>query len=88
MDWIGLDLTFPITDPTWIFLLVLLIILFAPILLNKLRIPHIIGMILAGLAIGEHGFNILARDSSFQLLVSSCLARWVYTISCFWLVWK
>ena len=67
MDWIGLDLTFPITDPTWIFLLVLLIILFAPILLNKLRIPHIIGMILAGLAIGEHGFNILARDSSFQL---------------------
>ena len=62
MDWIGLDLTFPITDPTWIFLLVLLIILFAPILLNKLRIPHIIGMILAGLAIGEHGFNILARD--------------------------
>jgi len=67
MDWIGLDLTFPITDPTWIFLLVLLIILFAPILLNKLRIPHIIGMILAGLAIGEHGFNILARDSSFEL---------------------
>ena len=70
MDWIGLDLTFPITDPTWIFLLVLLIILFAPILLNKLRIPHIIGMILAGLAIGEHGFNILARDSSFQLFLS------------------
>ena len=67
MDWIGLDLTVPITDPTWIFLLVLLIILFAPILLNKLRIPHIIGMILAGLAVGEHGFNILARDSSFEL---------------------
>ena len=67
MDWIGLDLTFPITDPTWIFLLVLLIILFAPILLNRLRIPYIIGMILAGLVIGEHGFNILARDSSFEL---------------------
>lgn len=67
MDWIGLDLTFPITDPTWIFLLVLLIILFAPILLSKLRIPHIIGMILAGLTVGEHGFNILARDSSFEL---------------------
>ena len=57
----------PITDPTWNFLLVLLIILFAPILLTKLRIPHIIGMILAGLAIGEHGFNILVRDSSFEL---------------------
>ena len=67
MDWLDLSLKLPITDPTWIFLLVLLIILFAPILLNKLRIPHIIGMILAGLVIGEHGFNILVRDSSFQL---------------------
>ena len=67
MDLFHFSLQLPITDPTWIFLLVLLIILFAPILLNKLRIPHIIGMILAGLVIGEHGFNILARDSSFEL---------------------
>ena len=67
MDLFHFNLQLPITDPTWIFLLVLLIILFAPILLNKLRIPHIIGMILAGLVIGEHGFNILARDSSFEL---------------------
>ena len=27
----------------------------------------VIGMIIAGLLIGEHGFNILARDSSFEL---------------------
>lgn len=67
MDCLNFSLTLPVTDPTWIFLLVLLIILFAPILLNKLRIPHIIGMILAGLVIGEHGFNILVRDSSFEL---------------------
>lgn len=57
----------PITDPTWIFFLVLIIILFAPLLLGRLRIPHIIGMILAGVVIGEHGFNILERDSSFEL---------------------
>lgn len=49
------------------FFLVLVIILFAPIVLERLRIPHIIGMILAGVVIGEHGFNILARDSSFEL---------------------
>lgn len=61
------DIHFPITDPTWIFFLVLVIILFAPILLERLRIPHIIGMILAGVIVGEHGFNILARDSSFEL---------------------
>lgn len=67
MSWFNLDLYLPITDPTWIFLLVLIIILFAPILLSRLRIPHIIGMILAGIVIGEHGFNILERDSSFEL---------------------
>ena len=67
MEWLDFNFNLPITDPTWIFLLVLLIILFAPMVLGRLRIPHIIGMILAGVVIGEHGFNILARDSSFEL---------------------
>ena len=62
-----INLTLPITDPTWIFFLVLVIILFAPMLLSKLRIPHIIGLILAGLLVGQHGFNLLERDSSFEL---------------------
>ena len=57
----------PITDPTWIFFLVLCVILFAPMIFSKLRIPHLIGMILAGVLIGEHGFNLLARDASFEL---------------------
>ena len=58
---------FPITDTTWIFFLVLCIILFAPIIFNKMRLPHIIGMILAGLLIGPNGLNILDRDDSFEL---------------------
>ena len=58
---------FPITSPTQIFFVVLLIILLAPIIMGKLRIPHIIGMVLAGVVIGEHGLNILSRDSSFEL---------------------
>ena len=57
----------PITDPTFIFFVVLMIILFAPIVMSKLRIPHIIGMVLAGIAIGKFGFNILVRDNSFEL---------------------
>ena len=61
------NITFPITDPTWIFFLVLCIILLAPIVLGKFNIPHIIGMIFAGVIVGEHGLNILARDSSFEL---------------------
>lgn len=58
---------FPITDPTLIFFVVLMIILFAPIVMSKLRIPHIIGMVLAGVIIGQYGFNILERDNSFEL---------------------
>ena len=45
----------------------LVIILLAPIIMGKLRIPHIIGMVLAGVAIGQYGFNILVRDDSFEL---------------------
>lgn len=58
---------FPITDTTWIFFIVLCIILFAPIIMSKLRIPHIIGMVLAGVVVGKYGLNILERDASFEL---------------------
>lgn len=58
---------FPITDPTLIFFVVLCIILFAPIIMARLRIPHIIGMVLAGTLVGKYGLNILERDSSFEL---------------------
>ena len=56
-----------IKDPTLIFFVVLLIILLAPIVMSKLRIPHIIGMVLAGVLIGEHGLNLLQRDISFEV---------------------
>ena len=58
---------FPITDPTLIFFVVMIIILSAPIIMGKLRIPHIIGMVLAGVLIGKYGLNILVRDDSFEL---------------------
>ena len=58
---------FPITDPTWIFFWVLCVILFAPLLFQKLRLPHIIGMLLAGLVVGPNGLNILVRADSFEL---------------------
>ncbi len=61
------SLELPVTDPIWIFFIVMVIILFAPLLMGKLKIPHIIGMILAGIIIGKHGLNILERDSSFEL---------------------
>lgn len=61
------DFHLPITDPTWIFFLVLSIILFAPMLLERLRIPSIVGLIVAGVIIGPHGVHLLDRDASFEL---------------------
>lgn len=56
-----------VTDPVMIFFIVLTIILLAPILLNRLKIPHIIGMIVAGIAIGPFGLGVLSRDASFEI---------------------
>ena len=47
--------------------LVLVIILFAPLLLNMIRVPYIVGLIVAGVAVGPFGFNLLDRDSSFEI---------------------
>lgn len=54
----------PLEDPVLKFLVVLIIILAAPLLLNKIKVPHLLGLIIAGAAIGPNGFNILTRDSS------------------------
>ncbi len=57
----------PIDNPVLKFLLILLIILFAPLLLNRLRIPHLLGLIIAGAIVGPFGFNLMERDSSIIL---------------------
>ncbi len=56
-----------VTQPVPIFFIVLGIILLAPLLLNRLKIPHIIGMIVAGVVIGPYGFDVLSADSSFAI---------------------
>ena len=61
------ETTLPLTNPVLKFLVILIIILSAPILLNKLKIPHILGLIIAGAIIGPNGFNLLLRDSSIIL---------------------
>ncbi len=63
----SLDFTLPLTNPVIIFSLVLFIILFAPILLSKIKVPHIIGLIVAGVIIGPYGLNLLKRDMSIVL---------------------
>lgn len=60
-------LNLPLVDPVLIFSVVLAIILFAPIIFDKIRIPHIVGLIIAGMILGPNGINLLSYDSSFEL---------------------
>ena len=63
----NLDFSLPLKNPVVIFSLVLFIILFAPILFNKIKVPHIIGLIIAGVVVGPYGLNLLTRESSIVL---------------------
>lgn len=60
-------LTYPLTGPIEIFLLVLLIILACPIIFRRIGIPHIVGLIIAGIIVGPYGFDLLSRDASFEI---------------------
>ncbi|MEO6894668.1 MAG: cation:proton antiporter, partial [Ginsengibacter sp.] len=62
-----LDFSLPLKNPVIIFSLVLFIILFAPIIFKRIKVPHIIGLILAGVIVGPYGTNLLSRDSSIVL---------------------
>jgi len=58
----------PVADPVLIFAIVLLVILVAPLLCGRLRLPGLVGLIIAGMLIGPHGAGILARDATIRLL--------------------
>lgn len=59
--------TIPIEDPILKFLLIMTIVLGTPLLLNRLKIPYLLGLIIAGAIIGPHGLNLVLRDSSIIL---------------------
>lgn len=56
-----------ISQPVAIFLLVLVIILLGPAVFRPLKIPPVVGLIIAGMAVGPHGFGLLERDASFRI---------------------
>ena len=58
----------PINDPVAVFLLILAIMLVAPLLFEKLKLPGIVGLILAGVVVGPEGLGLLERDENIILL--------------------
>jgi Kef-type K+ transport system membrane component KefB len=63
-----LDFALPLNDPVLIVALVLMIILIAPLVITRLRIPGMVGLIAAGIIVGPNGLDLLARDQTIILL--------------------
>jgi Kef-type K+ transport system membrane component KefB/mannitol/fructose-specific phosphotransferase system IIA component (Ntr-type)/nucleotide-binding universal stress UspA family protein len=58
----------PITDPVIILLVATAIFLVVPLAFERMRIPGIIGLIVAGAVVGPHGIGLLDRDPTIVLL--------------------
>jgi Kef-type K+ transport system membrane component KefB/nucleotide-binding universal stress UspA family protein len=57
----------PFQNLVLVFSLILFIILFSPLLLRRLRIPGVIVLIISGIIIGPHGFNLIEKNSAINL---------------------
>lgn len=60
----------PFTSPVLIFTLALLIILLAPMLTARLKVPDIVGFIGAGVIVGPYGFNLLTKNLAIELFAT------------------
>jgi Kef-type K+ transport system membrane component KefB/mannitol/fructose-specific phosphotransferase system IIA component (Ntr-type)/nucleotide-binding universal stress UspA family protein len=63
-----LNLNLPVTDPVLIVALAMAIFLVAPMIMERFRMPGLIGIIVAGAVVGPNGLNLLARDQTIVLL--------------------
>ncbi|THF65312.1 cation:proton antiporter [Pseudothauera rhizosphaerae] len=57
----------PINNPVLVFAIVATLILLAPIVMGRWRLPGMIGLLLAGAILGPNALGVLARDQSFVL---------------------
>jgi Kef-type K+ transport system membrane component KefB len=61
-------LSFPIEDNVFLFFALLFIVLVAPILSKQIKLPGIVGVIIAGVIVGPNGLNIIGMSSAIELL--------------------
>lgn len=62
------NVTLPFKDAVFVFAILLFVILLMPIVFKKIHVPGIVGLILAGVAIGPKGFHIIELDPAIKLL--------------------
>ena len=57
------NLNFPWKEPVFVFALILIIILVMPLLMKKIKVPGIVGLIIAGFAIGPKGGGVIELET-------------------------
>lgn len=67
----GIQFALPLSDPILQGLVILSIILLSPIILNRFKIPNLLGLIVAGAVIGPYGFGLMERDSNIVFMANS-----------------
>ncbi|WP_448699606.1 cation:proton antiporter [Mucilaginibacter sp. AW1-3] len=60
----------PFTNPVLIFTLALFVILFAPVFMAKIKMPDIVGFIIAGVIIGPYCLNLLSKNMAIDLFAT------------------
>lgn len=58
----------PITAPVPVFLTIIAIMLIAPLVFERFKLPGVVGLILAGVVVGPNGLGLLERDGTIVLL--------------------
>ncbi len=58
----------PIEHPSLIFAVVMALMLIAPLTAKKLRLPGIVGLLIAGAIVGPNALGLFERDATFRLL--------------------
>ena len=58
----------PLSEPVPILAAVMAVILVAPLLAERWRVPGAVGLLLAGVVLGPNAADVLARDATIELL--------------------
>jgi Kef-type K+ transport system membrane component KefB/nucleotide-binding universal stress UspA family protein len=57
-----------LTEPVAVFLTIIAVILITPLLSEGVNLPGIVGLILGGILVGPHGFDLITTDGTIELL--------------------
>jgi Kef-type K+ transport system membrane component KefB len=58
----------PFTDADWLFAVLMGLVLVVPLIAERIRVPAIVGLVLAGALVGPGGLNLVVRDGAVGTL--------------------